>query len=122
MTKRLGLVAKVYPTAQVIDSTLGAYLAIGKDGHITQTTIGDYSYCSRDNEIIYSSIGKFVSIASQARINPGQDPVYTRVTQSHVTYGQAAYGFGDDDTEFYKWREKNHLSIGHDVWHDVWVG
>ncbi|MDR2302453.1 MAG: acetyltransferase [Deltaproteobacteria bacterium] len=116
MAKRLGLVANVHPTAKVVDSTLGAYVAIGKDCDITQTTIGDYSYCSGDNEIIYSSIGKFVSIASHARINPGQHPTYTRVTQSHVTYRRAAYGFGEDDIDFFKWREENHAAVGHDVW------
>ncbi|MDR2301671.1 MAG: hypothetical protein LBF38_06495 [Deltaproteobacteria bacterium] len=101
MKKRLTLVAEVHPSARVVDSTLGAYRAMGKDFDITQTTIGDYSYCAGDNDIIHGEIGKFVSVASNARINPGQHPTHTRVTQSRMTYRLAVYGFGEDEAEFF---------------------
>lgn len=55
---------------------------------------GDYSYTAGHNQIFYATIGKFVSIASYARINPGNHPTYQRIAQHHFTYRASEYGLG----------------------------
>src|SRR5262249_51708999 len=68
------------------------------------------------NEIIYTEIGKFCSIASHVRLNPGNHPM-ERVTQHHMTYRRAQYGFAEtDDETFFDWRRAHNVMIGHDVW------
>ena len=66
--------------------------------------------------MIYARIGRFCSIASHVWINPGNHPMH-RVTQHHMTYRRAMFGFGDtDDAEFFQWRRDHLVTIGHDVW------
>ncbi len=112
----LGNDPQIHPEANVVQTEIGRYVEIGQGCDITESKIGDYSYCGRYNEIIYADIGKFVSIATNARINPGQHPAYTRVAQNHFTYRCAQYGLGQDDEEFFNWRRKKQVVIGNDVW------
>lgn len=104
------------PTSKIKDSTVGSWTWIGPNCSISESTFGDYSYTAGDVSIIYSDVGKFCSIASHARLNPGNHPM-GRVTQHHMTYRRAMYGFGmQDDDSFFQWRRDDHVSVGHDVW------
>jgi phosphonate metabolism protein (transferase hexapeptide repeat family) len=95
---------------------LGAWTEIGPNTQMAETEVGDYSYCAGDNQIIYTTIGRFCSIASHVRINPGNHPM-ERVTQHHLTYRRAQYGFApQDDDAFFAWRRAHRCVIGHDVW------
>ena len=105
----------IHDGAVVIRSRIGSWTEIGKNTHIVDSTVGDYTYDAGDVSIIYSDIGKFCSIASHARINPGNHPMH-RVTQHHFTYRRAQYGFGEDDHDFFAWRKYHSCKIGHDVW------
>ncbi len=81
-----------------------------------ETSFGDYSYAADNVSIIYSNVGKFCSIASHVRINPGNHPI-DRVTQHHMTYRRAQYGFAESDQQaFFDWRRAHSCQIGHDVW------
>ena len=82
--KRLGDQPHIHPTARVIDSQLGAWTDLGPNTTIYESTFGDYSYTAGDVSIVYADVGKFCSIASHARINPGNHPMW-RVTQHHLT-------------------------------------
>jgi len=114
--KLLGVEPRIHPDARVIQSTLGAYCDIGAMTSISESEIGDYTYLVDQCSVIYSRIGKFCSIASHARINPGNHPMW-RATQHHMTYRRIAYGFGDaDDAEFFQWRRDASVTIGNDVW------
>ena len=104
------------PGSTVRDCRLGQYTEIGPDCKMLHSTMGDYSYLYGGNDVIYADIGKFVSIASQVRINPANHPAYTRVAQHHFTYRCSKYGFGPDDESITRWREGNRVSIGSDVW------
>jgi hypothetical protein len=98
------------------DCRVGAWTEIGPGTHMAETEFGDYSYCAGDNQIIYATIGRFCSIASHVRINPGNHPM-ERVTQHHMTYRRAQFGFAPrDDAGFFAWRRADRCSIGHDVW------
>jgi hypothetical protein len=78
--------------------------------------MGDYSYVVNDAQIIYTGVGKFCSIAAMTRINPGNHPMH-RATQAHFTYRSSAYFEGEqDDAEFFEWRRRHRVQIGHDVW------
>lgn len=114
--RQLGEAPWVHETSRIHDSQLGAWTAIGPNCSISESSFGDYSYCAGDVAIIYSEVGKFCSIASHVRLNPGNHPM-GRVTQHHMTYRRAQYGFGDmDDDAFFDWRRADKVVIGHDVW------
>lgn len=105
----------VSENSTVTDSTLGKFVEIAERTKITESYIDDYSYVMNDCEVIYSIIGKFCSIASHVRINPGNHPMH-RVGTHHFTYRSRRYGFADDDPEFFEWRRRDGVKIGHDVW------
>lgn len=113
--KSLGLSPSIHPTAEVRDSTLGAYTEVGARTKVAEVAMGDYSYVVNDSQIIYAEIGKFCSIAAQTRINPGNHPL-DRVALSHFTYRSSAYGLGDDDAALFAWRRASKVTLGHDVW------
>jgi len=114
--KTLSLTPLIHPSASLQDSRLGAYTEVGARTILTEVTMDDYSYVVNDSQITYTSIGKFCSIAAMIRINPGNHPMH-RATQAHFTYRSSAYFPGEaDDAEFFAWRRKHHVQIGHDVW------
>ena len=114
--KMLGEQPHIHPTSRVKDSRIGAWTELGPNCTVLESTFGDYSYAAGDVSIIYSDVGKFCSIASHARLNPGNHPM-DRVTQHHMTYRLAQYGLGeDDDADFFDWRRADKVTVGHDVW------
>jgi len=113
--KRLGAAPMIHPTAQVRDSTFGAYCEVGARTKVAECTFGDYSYIVADADIIYATVGKFCSIAAHTRINPGNHPL-ERVALNHFTYRSSAYGLGEDDADLFQWRRDHHVKLGHDVW------
>jgi phosphonate metabolism protein (transferase hexapeptide repeat family) len=113
----------LHPTAQVVNSSLGAWTFVNHDATITDSSLGDYSYVMQHSQIMGARIGKFCSIASFVRLNPGNHPL-ERPTSHHLTYRATQYGFADtDDLDFFAWREAHPVSVGHDVWigHNVTV-
>lgn len=105
----------IHPTASVVDSVLGAWTEIGPQTEIISSTIGDYSYLCDRCHVMYTRIGKFCSIANHSRLNPSNHPTW-RATQHHFTYRSSKFGMGPDDDEFFAWREKHSVVLGHDVW------
>ncbi|MGB3329061.1 MAG: DapH/DapD/GlmU-related protein [Thermomicrobiales bacterium] len=113
--KMLGEAPTVHPSSRIHDTTLGVWTDIGPNCAIGESAIGDYTYFAGDAQVMYATVGRFCSIASHVRINPGNHPM-TRVTQHHMTYRRAMFGFGEDDTDFFQWRRDHHVTIGNDVW------
>ncbi len=113
--KKLGTEPFIHPTAQIRDSSFGAYCEVGARTKVSECSFGDYSYIVSDADIIYATVGKFCSIAAHTRINPGNHPL-ERVALNHFTYRSSAYGLGEDDAEFFQWRRDHHVTLGHDVW------
>ncbi|CAL79046.1 putative acetyltransferase [Bradyrhizobium sp. ORS 278] len=114
--KSLSIDPTVDPSAKLHETHLGAYTEVGARTILHEVTMGDYSYVVNDAQITYTTIGKFCSIAALTRINPGNHPMY-RATQAHFTYRASAYFPGEaDDAEFFAWRRRHHVDIGHDVW------
>jgi phosphonate metabolism protein (transferase hexapeptide repeat family) len=114
--KTLSTTPLIHPTAEVRDSSLGAYTEVGAWTVLAEVSLGDYSYIVNDGNMIYTDIGKFCSIAAMVRINPGNHPMQ-RASQAHFTYRASAYFPGEaDETEFFAWRRARKVAIGHDVW------
>jgi phosphonate metabolism protein (transferase hexapeptide repeat family) len=114
--KRLGDYPTVHPSCRLYACHVGAWTDLGANTSMVESTFGDYSYAAGDVQIIYADVGKFCSIASHVRINPGNHPM-GRVTQHHMTYRRAQYGFAEtDDAEFFDWRRAHRCHVGHDVW------
>ena len=118
----LGEAHDIHRTAEVVESELGVYTAIGAGSALRESRLGDYTYLTRHCDVVWAEIGKFCSIANYTRINPGNHPTW-RVCQHHAIYRAAAYGLGEDEAEFFEWRRGKTVSIGHDVWlgHNVTV-
>ncbi len=113
--KQLGPTPFIHPTAEIRDSTFGAYCEVGARTRIAESRFGDYAYVVQDSEVIYAEIGRFCSIASHTRINPGNHPL-ERVALSHFTYRASAYGLGEDELGFFDWRRSHRVTLGPDVW------
>jgi phosphonate metabolism protein (transferase hexapeptide repeat family) len=114
--RMLSVEPTVDPTAKLHDASLGAYCEVGARTILHEVTMADYSYVVNDSQITYTTIGKFCSIAAMTRINPGNHPMH-RATQAHFTYRASAYFPGEsDEAEFFDWRRRHHVHIGHDVW------
>ena len=114
--KTLSPTPTVDPTAQLRDTSLGAYCEVGARTILHEVTMGDYSYVVNDSSIIYSEIGKFCSIAAHTRINPGNHPL-ERAALHHFSYRSVSYGLGEeDDADFFQWRRDHRVTLGHDVW------
>jgi phosphonate metabolism protein (transferase hexapeptide repeat family) len=114
--KMLSVTPTVDPSAQLRDSTLGAWCEVGPRSILHEVAMGDYSYVVNDSQITYTTIGKFCSIAAMTRINPGNHPMH-RATQAHFTYRSSVYFDGEsDDAAFFDWRRAHHVHIGNDVW------
>ena len=113
--KLLSEAPTIHPEATVTDCDLGAWTEIGKGTMMKDVQMGDYSYITQHCHVVWTTIGKFCSIANSARINPGNHPTW-RATQHHSVYRAEAYGLGEDDHEFFKWRKDHWVTIGHDVW------
>ena len=96
--------------------SLGAYTQVLDHCVLEECSIGDYSYLAGYNQVACATLGKFCSVASFARINPGNHPAYDRVAQHHFTYRSAMFGFGADDGDFFDWRRGDAVTIGNDVW------
>lgn len=103
-------------TARVKECTLGRYTEIADQANLTESVLGDYSYVCERCDIIYTDIGKFVNIASEVRINPGNHPM-DWVSQHHFLYRLRRYGLGDEDNgPFFNWRRLQRVTVGHDTW------
>jgi hypothetical protein len=114
--KMLSVEPTVDPSANLHDTTLGAYCEVGARTILQEVMMGNYSYVANDAQIAYATIGKFCSIAAMTRINPGNHPMQ-RASQAHFSYRASAYFPGEsDEAEFFEWRRGHHVHIGHDVW------
>lgn len=114
--KKLSVTPLVHDTADIKNSTLGAYTEVGARSRVSETALGDYSYLGIDCEIWCADIGKFANIASHVRINATNHPTW-RATLHHFTY-RASYYWPDeqDEAEFFEWRRNHMVTIGHDTW------
>lgn len=103
-------------TAVIRQVHFGRFTEVADFCSIAESSLDDYSYVMERSTIIYSIIGKFVNIASDVRINPGNHPM-DWVSQHHFMYRRRRYGFAEkDDGTFFNWRRMQQVHIGHDVW------
>lgn len=107
----------VHPDCEIsMDSTLGAYVEIGRGSRIAHASLGDYSYCDRYADIANATIGKFSNIASYVRIGATDHPMH-KASLHHFHYRSADY-FDDasDDVDWFAHRRTRQTTIGHDTW------
>lgn len=106
----------VHVDCEIVDSTFGAYVEIGRGCRIAHSTMGDYSYCDRYADIANATIGKFANIASFTRIGATDHPLDTAACH-HFLYRSDDYW--DDaarDAAFFARRRARRAEIGHDTW------
>ena len=105
----------IHEGALVEDFKLGMWTEVGRGTMLKDGSMGDWSYITRDCHVVWTTIGKMCSIANSTRINPGNHPTW-RAVQHHSVYRAEAYGLGEDDHDFFKWRKSDWVTIGDDVW------
>lgn len=105
----------IHPDAEVRDSALGPWTAVGARTLVAESTMGAYSYVVEDADVAGSTIGRFCSIAAKTRLNPGNHPTW-RASQHHFLYRAESYGLGADEADFFRWRREHPVELGHDVW------
>lgn len=104
------------PTAVVRDCRFGRYTQVGAFARMQDCLLDDYAYLQEHCDLMSADIGKFANIAAMVRINPGFHPM-ERPTQHHFTYRPTMYGMADqDETDFFAWRRRQRVHIGHDTW------
>ncbi|MEL6582951.1 MAG: DapH/DapD/GlmU-related protein [Pseudomonadota bacterium] len=114
--KTLTEAPNLHPDAELgADVTLGRYTEVGRFTTMASCEMGDYSYIRNFGSVIWTTIGKFTNIADMVRLNPGNHPTW-RACQHHALYRAEMFGFGEDETEFFEWRKKHWVTVGHDVW------
>lgn len=107
---------RVHQSAELRETTLGAFTDIGPRVVLAECSVGDYSYVERQAEAIYAEIGKFCAIAANVRLNALRHPI-ERVSQHKITYRPNEYFlFAKVDKAFRESRRKAKVVIGHDVW------
>jgi phosphonate metabolism protein (transferase hexapeptide repeat family) len=107
---------RVHGTAQLRNATLGRFTELKERVQLLDSTLGDYSYIERDGEVIYASIGKFCAIAAHCRINALNHPM-ERISQHKITYRPNEYFAGAKlDKDYRERRISQRVEIGHDVW------
>lgn len=111
----LGEQPSIHPAADVRQSWLGPWTAIGARSSMVEVRFEAFSYVVNDSDIIYAEIGRFCSIAAGVRINPGNHPTW-RASQHHFVYRAGSYDLGEDEPDFFDWRRRHKVTIGHDVW------
>ena len=115
-TTRLTREPTLAATAVVRNGRFGRYTEVGEHVHLTDSVLDDYSYLCHHCELMSTDVGKFANIAAHVRINPGCHPM-ERPTLHHFTYRRAMYGMAaEDDAEFFEWRRRQRVVIGHDTW------
>jgi phosphonate metabolism protein (transferase hexapeptide repeat family) len=106
----------VHGSAQLRNATLGRFTEVKERVQFLDSSLGDYSYIERDGEVIYAKIGKFCAIAAHSRINALNHPM-DRISQHKITYRPNEYFAGAKlDKSFRAQRIAKNVEIGHDVW------
>ncbi|MBC57973.1 MAG: chloramphenicol acetyltransferase [Confluentimicrobium sp.] len=106
----------LHPDCDVVDSTFGRFVEIGRGSRVAGSEFGDYSYCDRYADIANTTIGKFANIASFTRIGPTDHPMH-RASLHHFLYRSADYwDDAEADAAFFDHRRSRRAVIGYDTW------
>lgn len=113
---RLGLEPSLSASASVRDCRFGRYTQVGDQTRMEDCLLDDYAYVQHFCDLMSADIGKFANIANMVRINPGFHPM-ERPTLHHFVYRPTMYGMAEqDDADFFAWRRRQRVVIGHDSW------
>ncbi len=113
---RLSEAPTLAPSAVVRDCHFGRYTQVGAHARMQDCVLADYAYLQEHCDLMSADIGKFANIAAMVRINPGFHPMEWP-TLHHFTYRPVMYGMGNqDDADFFAWRRRQRVTIGHDTW------
>lgn len=113
---RLGLAPSLAANAMIQNSRFGRYTQVGEHTRMDDCLLDDYSYIQQNCDLASTDIGKFANIASMVRVNPGFHPM-EYPTLHHFTYRPTMYGMAtENDENFFAWRRRQRVQIGHDTW------
>lgn len=106
----------VHAGAQVVNSTLGAWVEVGEGARVLNSTFHDYAYCDRYADIANTTVGRFANIAAMTRIGPTDHP-FAHAAQHHFLYRSSFYwDDAADDPDFFAARAARRSTLGADCW------
>ena len=116
MTKLSATKPLIHAGAQVVNSTLGAWVEVGEGARVLNSTFQDYAYCDRYADIANTTVGRFSNIAAMTRIGPTDHP-FAHAAQHHFLY-RSSYYWDDatDDPTFFAARAARRTTLGADCW------
>lgn len=116
MTKLSAERPLIHPDCEIVDTTFGGFVEIGRFTRLAHSEIGAYSYCDRSCDIANATLGRFVNIASFVRIGATDHPL-DRASLHHFLYRSADYwADAAQDAEWFARRRARRAEIGHDTW------
>ncbi|MEC3862573.1 chloramphenicol acetyltransferase [Mesobacterium sp. TK19101] len=113
---RLGPEVVIDVDCQIVDSTFGAYCAVGRGSRIQHSCFGDYAYCDRNADIANTSVGKFANIASATRIGATDHPLDTAACHHFLYRSDDYWDDATRDDAFFAHRQSRRAFIGNDTW------
>jgi phosphonate metabolism protein (transferase hexapeptide repeat family) len=106
----------IHPDCEIVGSTFGAFVEIGRGSRLVNAEFLDYAYCDRFADIANTTVGKFANIAALTRIGPTDHPM-AQASQHHFLY-RSSYYWPDaqDDAGFFAARAARRTVLGPDCW------
>ncbi len=106
----------LHSDTDVVGTTFGRFVEIGRGSRVAYAEIGDYSYCDRYADLANVTVGKFSNIASFVRIGATDHPLDT-ASLHHFLYRSSDYWDDiDHDAAWFEKRRARRASVGHDTW------
>ncbi|MCY4334454.1 MAG: DapH/DapD/GlmU-related protein [Litoreibacter sp.] len=106
----------IHPDCNIVDSSFGAFVEIGRGSRVNNTHFGDYSYCDRYADIANAQIGKFANIAAFSRIGATDHPLHTASCHHFLYRSDDYWDDAERDAVFFDHRRSRMAKIGHDTW------
>lgn len=99
--------------SEIVDSTIGKFVALNFNVVFRNSSIGDHSYVNSNTHVYNTAIGKFCSIGSNVQFGLGMHP--TSMVSTHPAFFSKGKMFKTFSDEVYV-EEYSEIVVGNDVW------
>jgi len=99
--------------SEIVNATIGKYVALNFNVVFRNSSIGDHSYINSNTHVFNTAIGKFCSIGSGVQFGLGKHPTY--MVSTHPSFFANNKLFKTFSDKIYV-EEYSRIEIGNDVW------
>lgn len=116
MAKLHPTIPLIHPDCEIVATSFGGWVEVGRGSRLLNSTLHDYAYCDRLADIANTTVGKFANIAAMTRIGPTDHP-WRNAAQHHFLYRSHYYwDDAEDDDAFFAQRNARRTTLGADCW------